>query len=474
MGLSMPISFHCSLCTHLLRVADTAGGKRVRCPSCGARTLVPHQSTVAGVPGSDDDKTPAPDAVADSHESPKQPSKNTPSVVSQTAVSTPAVVQPRRVNPLGVAAFIFGVLALLICWIPLIGVFSIIFALMGVLLGFTGLILGWTSRRFDTIWAWTGVALSIFAFLVSCVMVAATLQGLMATLPTGSHVRRDLGAGVPQLGVDSLHLDAAEITDWNWQKDPDFGTDGTIKWNVQVRNKSSANIESIKVDFITYDKEGKLVASSFTYLHAIPPGEARTRKSYADLYMTEARAVVQISEVRLARSEMGTTPTVPVMPHRAGPAPVPTAQPAERPRSQPPPPVAAQPAERPRSQPPPPVSSGNGNVQSYYRRPPGTYTDPVPTSAQLEAEERKRIHREFDEAERKQAAEKAAEAQKNAEEAKRDEKRAATLLRNAQNLEDVNRQGAASLYYQIINDFPETPQAKTASERVRALELRPH
>jgi hypothetical protein len=109
--------------------------------------------------------------------------------------------------------------------------------------------------------------------------------------------------------------------------------------------------------------------------------------------------------------------------------------------------LTTQPAEQPRSNPPPRIKS-----------------EPVPTAAQLEAE-REPILKELAEARRIRAT----------EEAKREaEKRAGTLLRNAQSLEDVNRQGAASLYHQIIRDFSGTPQAKTASERVRALELKPY
>jgi hypothetical protein len=102
-------------------------------------------------------------------------------------------------------------------------------------------------------------------------------------------------------GAKSSNLAAAEIVAWNWRKDPDFGTHGTIKWNVQVRNKTSENISSVKVDFTTYDQAGKLIASTFNYLSAIPPGETRSGESYADLYMTEKTANVQISDVRFSR-----------------------------------------------------------------------------------------------------------------------------------------------------------------------------
>jgi hypothetical protein len=98
----------------------------------------------------------------------------------------------------------------------------------------------------------------------------------------------------------SSNLDAAEIVDFNWRKDPDFGTHGTIKWNVQVRNKSSKNIESVKVEFTTYDAAGKLVAATFAYVSAIPAGQIRAEDSYADLYKTEDNAKAIISEVNLA------------------------------------------------------------------------------------------------------------------------------------------------------------------------------
>jgi energy-coupling factor transporter transmembrane protein EcfT len=97
--------------------------------------------------------------------------------------------------------------------------------------------------------------------------------------------------------TSSQHLHDAEITKWNWHKDPGFGTNGTIKWNIQVKNKSSYNIRNVKVEFTTYDKNGNLVTSEFTYVNAIPPGQFRTKESYAALYGTEDHATIQISDV---------------------------------------------------------------------------------------------------------------------------------------------------------------------------------
>jgi zinc-ribbon domain len=72
---------------------------------------------------------------------------------------------------------------------------------------------------------------------------------------------------------NSSAINAAEITSWNWRPDPSFGTRGTIKWNVEVRNKSSRNIRDVKVEFSTYDSAGNLIATTFTFVNAIPPGQ---------------------------------------------------------------------------------------------------------------------------------------------------------------------------------------------------------
>lgn len=94
--------------------------------------------------------------------------------------------------------------------------------------------------------------------------------------------------------------DVARISDWNWNVDPSFGTNGTIKWNVSVQNTSDRPIEMARVDFATYDASGKLIATTFTYVHAIPPGGTRSESSFADLYGNEAKANVTLSSVDFA------------------------------------------------------------------------------------------------------------------------------------------------------------------------------
>jgi len=123
---------------------------------------------------------------------------------------------------------------------------------------------------------------------------------IVFVLGIGVLVVGNSGSIAPQLGTESADLSAAEITQWNWRKDPTFGTKGAIRWDVEVRNKSSKNLESVKVEFTTFDRNNKLIATTFSYVSAIPPGETRSDASFADIFGTEESATIKISGVRFA------------------------------------------------------------------------------------------------------------------------------------------------------------------------------
>jgi hypothetical protein len=63
---------------------------------------------------------------------------------------------------------------------------------------------------------------------------------------------------LPAVASRSSNLDAAEIVDFNWIKDPDFGTHGTIEWNVQVRTKSSKDYRGRKGLIHNLRRRGKI------------------------------------------------------------------------------------------------------------------------------------------------------------------------------------------------------------------------
>jgi len=85
-----------------------------------------------------------------------------------------------------------------------------------------------------------------------------------------------------------------EIVSWNWQKDPGFGTDGAVIWNVEVRNNTSQYVSLLRVNFATYDANGRLIESDFTYVRGLSPGGTASTKSYATYYGREERARISI------------------------------------------------------------------------------------------------------------------------------------------------------------------------------------
>lgn len=90
-------------------------------------------------------------------------------------------------------------------------------------------------------------------------------------------------------------IPAIEIVDWNWRSDPDFGGDGIIKYTVELRNNTTRYIESVRVEITTYDNQGRLVASDFTYVNTLRPGEKASESSFAPYYGTEETARIRIA-----------------------------------------------------------------------------------------------------------------------------------------------------------------------------------
>jgi hypothetical protein len=98
-------------------------------------------------------------------------------------------------------------------------------------------------------------------------------------------------------GATASDLAAVKVDDWNWGADPEFGSRGAIKWNVNVRNVSDRYVQSVKVELTTFDRANKLIASDFTYVDAIPPGGTRSVEATGDYYGNEANATLQVTDV---------------------------------------------------------------------------------------------------------------------------------------------------------------------------------
>jgi hypothetical protein len=109
----------------------------------------------------------------------------------------------------------------------------------------------------------------------------------------GTEASADFQVGDVQFGSVN-NLGAAEIVSSSWQPDP---IEGFITWTVAVRNTTSSQLESVDIEFSTYDAAGKIVGASFTFVGPIAPGETQSGEGTADYLGTEATAKFQVAGI---------------------------------------------------------------------------------------------------------------------------------------------------------------------------------
>lgn len=84
------------------------------------------------------------------------------------------------------------------------------------------------------------------------------------------------------------------IVSWNWRKDPDFGTDGTVKWTAEIRNNTDSYIDNVLLKFSTYDSEGNIMTTDTGYATGLSPSGSTSTKGYATYYGGEEKARLQV------------------------------------------------------------------------------------------------------------------------------------------------------------------------------------
>jgi hypothetical protein len=87
---------------------------------------------------------------------------------AQAVNNTTVVVNPAKGSSvLGIGGFVFAILALLVCWIPLVNILTIPLVAIGVLLGAAGLVVSLLLRKSGVAWPAIGIGLNIAAFLIA-------------------------------------------------------------------------------------------------------------------------------------------------------------------------------------------------------------------------------------------------------------------------------------------------------------------
>ena len=88
------------------------------------------------------------------------------------------VAVPRRGSSLGVAAIIMGILAFLICWIPIVNLVGVPLSVLGVILGSIGIIVALTRNGSSIGYPIAGTAISGIALFITISMTGAMMTGL--------------------------------------------------------------------------------------------------------------------------------------------------------------------------------------------------------------------------------------------------------------------------------------------------------
>jgi hypothetical protein len=113
----------------------------------------------------------------------------------------------------------------------------------------------------------------------------------------GTEASVDVQVGEVTFATEDPNLGAAKIVSSNWDVEPDIGETGAVHWTVEVQNTTSAELELVNVDFVTYDANGKIIIVDNAVVGPIPPGQKRATEGFADLHGGEANAKFQIESV---------------------------------------------------------------------------------------------------------------------------------------------------------------------------------
>jgi hypothetical protein len=85
--------------------------------------------------------------------------------------------------------------------------------------------------------------------------------------------------------------------------DPEFAGSGAVIWVAEVQNTTSQTVETAQINFTSHDAGGNVLASDFTFVGPIPPGESRAGRSFADYHGNETSVDIQVGEVTFASED---------------------------------------------------------------------------------------------------------------------------------------------------------------------------
>ena len=127
----------------------------------------------------------------------------------------------------------------------------------------------------------------------AAIIIAATLLSYLSP----DHLNNKMASGFTK--ADKLRLeDQVKIKSLNWRADHTFTSGGAVIWSTEVANLSNKYLDSVRVEFTTYDIHGKIITSDTGYASGLKPYGSASQTGYATYFGAEHSAKIRVVEGR--------------------------------------------------------------------------------------------------------------------------------------------------------------------------------
>jgi len=241
-----------------MRVGDDAAGRNGNCKSCGKTVTVP---------SADAEPVVTPVTVAKSAK--PVPSVRAHATTAIQPLPSPVAVQVNIEQPskashsLGIAAVILGILAFLICWIPLVGLLGLPLSGLGLLLGIGGIVLAALRKGSGLGFPIAGTAICALAMILSISVTYIFGKAISATGDAIAKAHDEARAAnqkvvdpdddeKPRGNQDARDKQADKKADVDGGKPaPAAKDDWADAGNAVEQGEIRVRVDSAKVDFVT-------------------------------------------------------------------------------------------------------------------------------------------------------------------------------------------------------------------------------
>lgn len=263
---------HCPRCRSRFQVPDEAAGKTATCanPQCGTKFVIP-SPTSAPPPGSPvGGMVPKPRSTGMANPDPTEITFQLATKPKRPSSVTIHTAQPS--NSMGVVSLIVGILALLLCWLPMMNRLGYAIGALGVVLGFLGLLVASQQRGVSIGFPVGGLGLSIVGLVLAFQMDSGFQKVKTAVKTAFSDTENGHGSSKPsgarKKPGKSAKGDASEPKQW---------ADATKM--VLTRGDASVKVKGVRIGNATqFGINGRREAGPYLLIELRVTNRSETRK----------------------------------------------------------------------------------------------------------------------------------------------------------------------------------------------------